>query len=66
MATVEVQYEITVMESERGWGQRYETERFDTREEAQERIDYINSFNVAPVAPDWYMQAFPEIRIVEV
>lgn len=58
-------YEITVMESERGWGRSEWTEDYDSHEAAQCRIDYINSFNVSASAPDYYMQAYDEIRKVQ-
>lgn len=64
-------YRITIVESERGWGRKYEHEDFDTREEAKKRINEINDFNVKEYAetrrvPDWYMQADGDITIVEV
>ena len=59
-------YRITVVESERGWGQRSEYEYFDTPEQAQARIESINSRNNLPYVPDWYMYADEEIRLVEV
>jgi hypothetical protein len=61
-----VKYEVCVIESERGWGQKREYEYFDTVEKAIEYRDRINSYNTAPSAPDWYMMAEQEIRIVEV
>ncbi|AZU97254.1 hypothetical protein SEA_GILSON_209 [Streptomyces phage Gilson] len=57
-------YEITVVESERGWGRDSWTEEFDTPEKAQERIDEINGRNKPGPAPDYYMQAYAEIRAV--
>lgn len=57
-----VQYQITVLESERGWGQDTWTEEFDTSEQAQARIKEINSKNVSPVAPDYYIQAYADIK----
>lgn len=57
-------YEITVVESERGWGRDSWTEEFDTPEEAQKRIDEINGRNKPGPAPDYYMQAYAEIRAV--
>jgi len=57
-------YEITVVESERGWGRDSWTEEFDTPEKAQERIDEINGRNKPGPAPDYYMQAYGEIRAV--
>lgn len=59
-------YQITVMESELGWGQDRWTEDFDTREEAQKRIIEINSRNVSPVAPDYYVQAYDDIKVIDV
>ena len=59
-------YRIRVMESERGWGQDYWNEDFDTPEEAKARIKEINSRNTATTAPDWYMRAFEDITLVEV
>ena len=59
-------YRIRVMESERGWGQDFWTEDYDTPEEAKARILEVNSDNVSYTAPDWYMMAFEEITVVEV
>lgn len=46
-----------MMESERGWGQDFWNEDYDTREEALARVEKINGENTAPVAPDLYYQA---------
>lgn len=59
-----VKFRITVVESERGWGRNEWTEDYDTREEARERINYINSFNTSTRAPDYYMQANEEVKEV--
>lgn len=61
-----VKYEINLMESERGWGQDYWAERFDTYEEAAGRIAEVNSKNTAATAPDYYITAFADIKAVEV
>jgi hypothetical protein len=62
-------FQVTTIESERGWGQRYELELFDTFEEAKSYRDRINSFNkpLAPgePVPEWYMIAENEIKVVE-
>lgn len=60
-------FEVTVVESERGWGQRREYRLFDTFEAARAYRDHINSFNDPPesTVPDWYMYADKEIRVVE-
>lgn len=60
-----MKYRIRLVESERGWGQEYWTEDFNTRAEAQERIRSVNAKNTAKVAPDFYIAAFPDIEIVE-
>lgn len=60
-----VKYRVTVVESESGWGQRYEYEDFDTYEAAATYRDKLNSYNTAPSAPDWYMVAEQEIKLVE-
>jgi hypothetical protein len=61
-------FQVTTVESERGWGQKRETALFDTFEEAKTYRDRINSFNNPPEksVPDWYMIAENEIRVVEV
>lgn len=62
-------YQVTVIESERGWGQKIEYELFDTYEEAVKYRDHINSFNnplkPGEIVPDWYMIAKQKISIVE-
>lgn len=61
-----VKYQVCVIESERGWGQKREYELFDTVEAAIKYRDHVNSFNEpADIAPDWYMIAEREIRVVE-
>lgn len=57
-------YQITVGEHEIGWGVKYETEEFDTEEKAKARIKEINSRNVSPIAPDYYIQAESDIEVV--
>lgn len=61
-----LKYRINVMESARGWGQKFWTEDFDTFEEAKTRIAVINSWNTATLAPEWYMVAEDTIKAVEV
>jgi len=58
-------YRIQVMESERGWGQDYWTEEYDTLEQAQLRIQEINSQNISLTAPDYYMQAQIGVEVIE-
>jgi hypothetical protein len=62
-------FRVTVVESERGWGRRYESVDFDSFSEAKVYRDHINSQNkpVGPgeFAPDWYMIAENEIRVIE-
>lgn len=54
---VEVKWRVHLMESERGWGQDFWTEDYDTEAQAKERFDSVNAKNTSPTAPDWYMQA---------
>lgn len=60
-----MKYRIKLVESERGWGQEYWNEDFNTRAEAQERIRSVNAENTEEKAPDYYVAAFPDIEIVE-
>lgn len=62
---MKVKYRVTVIESERGWGQRYEYEDFDTYEAAAAYRDQVNAYNITPGVPDWYMAAEQEIKLVE-
>lgn len=59
-----VKYRINVVESERGWGQEYWTEDFDTLDEAEARIKFINLQNTSPTAPDVYTQAQSGVEVV--
>jgi hypothetical protein len=59
-------FRVTVIESERGWGQKTEYQYFDTVEKAIEYRDAINEVNeMESVVPDWYMVAEKEIVVVE-
>ena len=59
-------FRVTVIESERGWGQKTEYQYFDTVEKAIEYRDGINEANeIVSVPPDWYMVAEKEIVVVE-
>jgi hypothetical protein len=59
-----VKYRINVVESERGWGQEYWTEDFDTLDEAESRIKFINLQNISATAPDVYMHAQSGVEVV--
>ena len=51
-------WRVTVIESERGWGQRVdEYRRFETKEEAQKWVKDYNKDNNLRDVPDWYMYA---------
>lgn len=52
-----IKYRVHYVESERSWGQRYFTNDFDTREEAQKAHDECNARNTSITAPDYYIQA---------
>lgn len=60
-----MKYQIRLVESERGWGREYWYETYNTRAEAQARIDEVNSKNTEKVVPDFYIAAFTDIEIVE-
>lgn len=61
-----VKYRVHLMESERGWGREYWHEDYDTYEEAQKRVEEVNSKNTGSTVPDWYMQAEETIEAVKV
>ena len=51
-------YKVTIIESERGWGQKIDDVKyFTTEEEAQQFCEEFNKDNTEAVAPDWYMVA---------
>lgn len=51
-------WRVTVIESERGWGQRIdEYRRFETKEAADAWVSEFNSANTSATVPDWYMVA---------
>ena len=51
-------YKVTIIESERGWGQKIDDVKyFTTEEEAQQFCSEFNKDNTDDVAPDWYMVA---------
>ena len=51
-------WRVTVIESERGWGQKVdEYRRFETKEEAEQWAKQFNAKNDLDYVPDWYMRA---------
>lgn len=60
-----MKYRIQLVESERGWGRDYWHEDYDTHEEAKARIKSVNAKNTSLTAPNWYMQAYDTIEVVE-
>lgn len=55
-----MKYQVAIIESERGWGQKLEDIReFDSRKEADAFIAEYNKENNLPQVPDWYMYARP-------
>ena len=64
MALVNVKYRVKMVESERGWGQKYWYEDFDTKTEAEAYKFKVNGKNVESVAPDYYIQAL-DIEMIE-
>lgn len=57
-------YRVEFMESERGWGQNYWHEDYDTMEEAQVQFDLTNAQNTLPYTPDYYIQAMSIKEVV--
>lgn len=57
MSDIITKYKVTVIESEAGWGQSYETEYYLTEADARKRVNDINEQNTATVTPSWYMRA---------
>lgn len=51
-------FTVTIIESERGWGQRVdEIKEFDSEDKALEFVEEFNSKNTSETVPDWYMYA---------
>lgn len=63
MILKECKYRVFCVESERGWGQSYYHEDFDTLEKAEKFKLETNELNVSPVAPDYYIKA-TDIKLV--
>jgi hypothetical protein len=64
MALINVKYRVNMMESERGWGQDYWHNDFDTREEAEAFMKKVNGKLTELVAPDYYIKAL-SIEMIE-
>jgi hypothetical protein len=63
--TVEVKYRVTLIESERGWGQSILYYKdFETIEEANAYMKAENAKNTAKSAPDYYIYATEPVRVV--
>lgn len=58
-----VQFIVTVIESERGWGSSSEEVKFNSYEEAEAYRDRINDQDFSGPTPDWYMIAENEISV---
>lgn len=53
-------FSVTIMEYERGWGNKVDgIACFDTLEEAETFVKDFNKDNTASEVPDWYMVANP-------
>lgn len=60
-----MKYRVTLLESERGWGQETWTEDYNTYEEAQRRIWSVNAENTSDTAPDYYVMADNDVEVIE-
>lgn len=53
-----MRWEVTIIESERGWGQKIdELKYYDDYDVAKAFVDEFNSRNDKDEVPDWYMVA---------
>jgi len=58
-------YRVTIIESERGWGQRVDEEvEFPTLKAAKAFQIKYNEQNILTRVPDWYMYAQDPIEVV--
>ena len=58
MAIKEVKYTVDIIESEEGWGSRFdETLEFDTEKDRDEFIKEYNKTLTSKKTPSWYMYA---------
>lgn len=58
MPVPEYRWQVDIIESERGWGQKIEEQKkFVTNAEAEEFVDMYNAKNDKDYVPDWYMYA---------
>lgn len=57
-------WRVDIFESERGWGQRLDEEKyFDNELEARNFVNDFNSKNDLDYVPDWYMVAFGPYKL---
>lgn len=56
-----MKYEVFIIESERGWGQRVDERKVfsgrTAKKDAEEFVERFNSSNTEDEVPDWYMFA---------
>lgn len=62
-----MKFKVTIMESERGWGQKVDSVKyFEGSNAAQEAWDFADEFNKEDMendVPDWYMVALDPVRV---
>jgi len=55
---------VTIIESERGWGQRVDDVKdFDSMDAAWDFVNKFNEGNNKDVVPDWYMRASDPVPV---
>lgn len=55
-------FSVTIIESERGWGQRVdEVKEFEDPNEAWKFVEDYNKDNNLDTVPDWYMMALDPV-----
>ena len=59
-----MRFRVDIIESERGWGQRVDSQRFfDDANLAYKFVEEFNSKNDQAVVPAWYMYADEPVRV---
>ena len=59
-----MKWQVTIIESERGWGQRVdEVKTFKTKAAADKFVKEYNAHNNKATVPDWYMYAEQPVEV---
>lgn len=59
-----MRFRVDIIESERGWGQKVDSQKFfESADEAYQFVERFNANNNEDYAPDWYMRAEDPVRV---